>query len=124
MENTFNRDLAIRYLNHMQAGDVAAALHLASDDATFWMPGTGCLGKSELSAFFGQVGPMIESMIFTIHGITDQNGRVAVEASGEAQLRNGQTYRNEYHFLFLIKDGKINLFKEYADTAPAAVFAL
>lgn len=122
MKNSKERDVVLQYLNHMEAGDAGAALRLASDDATFWMPGPGKLNKAQLGAFFDQVGPMIQSMVFTLHGITEQDGRLAVEASGEAQLSNGRVYVNEYHFLFVVKNGKIQIMKEYADTAPASVF--
>ncbi|SDB50856.1 hypothetical protein SAMN03159382_00555 [Pseudomonas sp. NFACC23-1] len=122
MENSKDLYVVLLYLKHMEAGDTGAALRLASDDATFWMPGPGTLNKAQLEAFFEQVGPMIKSMVFTLHGITEQDGRLAVEATGEAQLSNGQIYTNEYHFLFIVKEGKIQLMKEYADTAPASVF--
>lgn len=65
---------------------------------------------------------MIQSMKFSIHGITEHGERVAIEASGLAQLANGKAYANEYHFLFIIRDGAIVRMKEYADTAPASVF--
>ena len=122
MNHSTERDLVLRYLRHMEAGEVNAALRLASDEATFWMPGPGTLSKAQMAAFFEQVGPLIKSMVFTLHGITEQNGRLAVEASGEAQLSNGRVYVNEYHFLFVVRDGQIQRMKEYADTAPASVF--
>ena len=46
--------------------------------------------------------------------------RVAVEAESHGDLKNGKTYNNTYHFLFVFRDGKICLTKEYNDTAYAA----
>jgi len=117
-----NRQQVLSYLNYMQDGNIDAALALTHDNVRFWMPGTGELSKQALKSFFDEVGPMIESMTFTIHGIIEQSDRLAVEASGIGHLSNGKTYENEYHFLFEMQDGLIVVMKEYADTAPAAVF--
>ena len=44
------------------------------------------------------------------------------EANYEITVRftNGKTYNNTYHFLFVFRDGKICLSKEYNDSAHAA----
>lgn len=55
-----------------------------------------------------------------ITGMTAENDRVAVEAESEAQLANGKEYHNNYHFLFVVEDGKIIKAKEYCDTLQAA----
>lgn len=122
MNDSANRRLALDYLNHMQDGNVQAALALTHDDARFWMPAPGELSKPQLAAFFEQVGPLILSMRFTVLGMTEEGQRLALEASGRAELANGKVYNNRYHFLFVIRDGKVAELKEYADTAPAAVF--
>jgi ketosteroid isomerase-like protein len=62
---------------------------------------------------------MIRSIRFTVTGSTVQGERVALEAESEADLVNGRTYRNQYHFLFVIKNGRIHAIREYADSAPA-----
>jgi len=123
MTTSANQLLVTEYLRRMEGNDFIAALELTHDDARFWMPGPGSLNKQELLVFFQQVGPLIKSMAFTLHGITEQGERLAVEASGRGELANGKVYLNDYHFLFLVRDGKIALLKEYADTAPAAVFS-
>ncbi|MCY1280270.1 SnoaL-like domain protein [compost metagenome] len=122
MQTSANKQVVLDYLRHMEAGDTLAALALASDDARFWMPGPGELNKAQIAGFFEQVGPLILNMRFTIHGIAEEGERVAVEASGLARLANGKQYANQYHFLFIVHEGRIVVMKEYADTAPAAVF--
>ena len=42
--------------------------------------------------------------------------KVAVEATCEGEHVSGQTYSNEYHFLFQFRDGKLVKLKEYMDT--------
>jgi ketosteroid isomerase-like protein len=48
--------------------------------------------------------------------MTAEDDRVAVEAVSEGLHATGQTYSNEYHFLFRFRDGKVVEFKEYMDT--------
>jgi ketosteroid isomerase-like protein len=106
----------------MESGDVPAALELTSDDAIFWFPASGNLSKKQYADFFAHVSPLVISTKFNIDGITEDSDRVAIEVTGSAELKNGKTYNNQYHFLFIMKNGLIHQIKEYADTAPAAVF--
>ena len=34
-------------------------------------------------------------------------------------MKNGKTYQNKYHFLMIVRDGKIHQVKEYLDTMHA-----
>ena len=52
-------------------------------------------------------------------GLTAEGDRVAVEAESFAKMKNGKTYQNKYHFLFIVRDGKIQSVKEYLDTIHA-----
>jgi ketosteroid isomerase-like protein len=46
--------------------------------------------------------------------------RVAVEATSAAEnVKNGKSYRNQYHFLMELKNGKIHAVREYLDTMHA-----
>jgi ketosteroid isomerase-like protein len=54
---------------------------------------------------------------FTVHSLTAEGDRVAAEVESYAPLVNGKVYNNHYHMLFEIRDGKIAVVKEYADTA-------
>jgi ketosteroid isomerase-like protein len=61
---------------------------------------------------------------FTLHALTAEGDRVAAEVESYAPVTNGKIYNNHYHMLFEIRDGKIAVVKEYADTAHAhEVFA-
>ena len=44
---------------------------------------------------------LFQRLILT--GITAEGDRVAIEAQGYAKLKNGKTYENLYHFLFIGK---------------------
>ena len=56
---------------------------------------------------------------FTVHALTAEGDRVAAEVESHAPLVSGTTYNNHYHMLFEIRDGRIQVVKEYADTAHA-----
>ena len=45
-----------------------------------------------------------------------EGDRVAVEATSKGEHVSGQTYSNEYHFLFEFREGKLLRLKEYMDT--------
>jgi ketosteroid isomerase-like protein len=44
---------------------------------------------------------------------------VAIEAEGRGTHANGRTYHQHYHFLLVIRDGKVMQMKEYFDTEHA-----
>ena len=51
--------------------------------------------------------------------MTAEGERVAIEAESYGRHINGKTYNNLYHFLMVIRDGKISELKEYMDTMHA-----
>jgi ketosteroid isomerase-like protein len=48
--------------------------------------------------------------------MTAEGERVAVEARSQGQHVSGALYSNDYHFLFVFRDGKLAVLKEYMDT--------
>ena len=46
-------------------------------------------------------------MKFTIHSMTAEDDRVAIEAESYGEHASGKTYNNHYHFLMRLRDGKI-----------------
>ena len=48
-----------------------------------------------------------------------EGDRVAVEAESHGELKNGKTYNNTYHFLFVFRDGKIRRDEAVAQRAVA-----
>jgi ketosteroid isomerase-like protein len=67
----------------------------------------------ELAKMFANIGDTMESFHITIDQMTAEDGRVAVQAHSDARSRDGNDYRNEYHFLFTIADGRITKIDEY-----------
>lgn len=52
----------------------------------------------------------------SVEQMTAEEDRVAVIARSRAPLISGGEYRNDYHFLFTIRDGKISRIDEYLCT--------
>ncbi len=44
---------------------------------------------------------------------------MAVEAESHGEHASGRLYNNHYHFLMVIRGGKVQEFKEYLDTEHA-----
>jgi len=113
-----NKETALRFMESMGSGNMD--LSLTTDDIQWWVPGRGLMSKAdffELAAGFQSQlkGPIT----MTVKGVTAEGDRVAVEAESFGELTNGKTYNNTYHFLFVFRDGKICLSKEYNDSAHA-----
>lgn len=60
-----------------------------------------------------------------VRGIVAEGDRVAVETESYADLPGGRSYNNVYHFLLIIRDGKVEIVREYTDLlyAKELVFA-
>jgi hypothetical protein len=56
---------------------------------------------------------------FETEAMTTEGERIAAQASGRGEHVNVRLYSNTYHRLFVIRDGKIQILKEYMDTAIA-----
>jgi hypothetical protein len=104
-------------------------LDFYTDESIIWTAGNNAIGgtrtKEEVVSFAQNILAAFPTGIkFNITGITAEGDRVAVEIDGEAVHASGETYNNQYHFLLIIKDGKILELKEYMDTQLAAKILL
>jgi len=104
-------------------------LDFYTDESIIWTAGNNAMGgtrtKEEVVGFAQNILSAFPTGItFNIKGMTAEDERVAVEINGEAMHASGETYNNQYHFLLIIKDGKILELKEYMDTQLAAKILL
>jgi ketosteroid isomerase-like protein len=119
-----NKKIVLGFLENLSAGNGAAVLNTLADSATWWVAGnfalSGTKTKAQFTELIGSLGPKIDGALrVTPKGVTAEGDRVAVEAESYAKMRNGKTYQNQYHFLFVVRDGKIQQVKEYLDTTHA-----
>ena len=104
--------------------DVVKLDELYADDFEIWtagsMPFSGTSKKPQSLEGMKMIGGMFpEGLSFTILETTVEGERVAVEAISEGQHVSGKRYHNQYHFLVIVRDGKVHALKEYMDTQHA-----
>lgn len=109
------------FFDAMNTGDVAGIVDAYADDGTCTTMGgtliSGTFDKPTVAMAAGRIFEAFpQGIAFTIHSITAQDDRVAVEASSCGLHASGREYRNQYHFLARLRDGKLVEWKEYCDT--------
>jgi ketosteroid isomerase-like protein len=125
-----NKKVVTEFMEVFSAGDVHGILDSLTDDATWWIAGTitGISGTKDKAGFGEMLGGVAAgtkngAIRLTPLAFTAEGERVAVETESYSELKNGRVYNNLYHFVFTVRDGKINSVKEYLDTEHAtAVF--
>lgn len=116
-----NKQRVTAFFDALNRGDVNAVVDAYSEDGTCWTSGTtlisGTMNKEQIRAGSGAVFDVFpKGLLFTIHAMTAEGERVAVEAESLGDHVSGQVYNNLYHFLFEFRDGKLLRLKEYMDT--------
>ncbi len=115
-----NKQTATEFFGHFSAGRREQALAMLAEDATWWAPGVGVMNKTQFAGVMAYIQKIANGPIaLTLKRMTAEDDRVAVEAESDADLVNGKHYHNTYHFLVVIRDGKIREVKEYNDTRYA-----
>ena len=105
----------------MNNGDVDAIVEAYADDGTLHTMGqtliSGIYSKAQIAASAGSIFEVFpRGLQFEIIDMVGQGNKVAVEATSEGVHVSGQTYSNQYHFLFEFQDGRLLRLKEYMDT--------
>lgn len=114
-----NAEIAREFLEAIAAGNVAAIERLLHPQLRWWVLGFGAFDRATFIASLQQTIALSNPRSIDIHGITVEDERVAVEASGQFQMAT-TVYANSYHYLFVMRDGQIVEGKEYLDTLEAA----
>ncbi len=119
MSTDANRQAALKMIAALSEGRLDESL--LTDDVTWWVPGMGSVSKAQFRGMADGFKTMVKGGCpLTVHGVTADGDRVAVEVESHADLVNGKHYNNHYHFLFLFRDGKIYQCKEYNDSKHVA----
>lgn len=119
-----NRDIALRFLELCFRGEMEPALAMLTDDATWWVPGNA--EKIKICGWrdLPRIRRLLENvrrgwpngMEFRFEGVTADGERVAVEAESRATMADGRDYQNRYHYLLIVRDGRVAQVREYMDT--------
>jgi len=119
-----NKKTVEQFLAKFSRKDLAGILSTMSDDCTWWIGGKpelfalcGTKTKAQMGELLGQlIPPMKNGLEMRLRAMTAEGDRVAAEVESYGELPDGKVYNNEYHFLFVVRDGKIAQVKEYLDT--------
>jgi len=119
-----NKALARRFVDAISRADVDAIVAAYAPDGTCWTSGTmpisGTFGVDQVAAASrGVLSVFPEGLRFTIHALTAEGDRVAIEAESYGKHVSGKTYNNKYHFVMRARGGKIVEWREYMDTMHA-----
>ncbi|MGD8166474.1 nuclear transport factor 2 family protein [Herbiconiux sp. P16] len=122
-----NRATALKFFEHLYAGDLDAALSLMTDDAVYKVfgdptrfPLAGSYEKSQIVDLLGIIGPTVPHGVHpTITSTIADNDVVAVIGHVEAVAANGRDYANNFVFLVTLHGGAITKVDEYIDTLHA-----
>jgi len=96
-----NRDVALRFLGHLSAGEIEAALDLTADDVVWWLAGepgqfaiAGTKNKAQLAEMLATIGKGMPTGIrLTVTGVTAEGDRVAVEMDADGISATGREKR-------------------------------
>jgi len=120
---TANKALALHFLDLAFGMKMHDAIALLCEDASWWVIGdpekikvAGLNDKGRtIRMMSGMHKVLPQGMRHEVVGVTAEGERVAVEVEAEGPWHDGRTYRNAYHFLFTIRDGKVASIREYMD---------
>jgi uncharacterized protein len=121
-----NKSVVAQYLEAFSRGDVAGLVALMTDDSTWWVSGridglSGTYPRDDFAKLVegAKAAYKTGALKITPSSMIAEGDKVAAEAESYAELLDGKTYNNFYHFLFTMRDGKIAAVKEYMDTLHA-----
>ncbi len=113
-----------RFLDLHEPETFRQQFDLLHDDCVFELPFTGgpIVGKANIlqqasGSRMGswKKGTFVDRVVWPLR----QPGRYVVEAKGDMILPHGVAYRNAYVFVFSVKDGKLDLVREFFNPALA-----
>jgi uncharacterized protein len=122
-----NKRIAAELFARFSASDIAGVMNLMTDDATWRVPGkpelmptAGMYDRARIEQLFQRMVSRLENGLkMTVVDMIAEGNRVAVEAESSGDLKNGRKYRQQYHFVLELREGKIAAVREYLDTHHA-----
>jgi uncharacterized protein len=108
-----NHELVRKFINAMSNGEITD--ELVTPDFTVWIVGTEhTVGKDSYVSGIANLPKVFpDKLAFTIHSLTAEDDRVIAEFSGNGTTADGKLYRNNYLYLFKIRQGKVYFLAEY-----------
>ena len=127
MAAEWNKAVARELFARFSAGDIPGVLALMTEDCTWLIPGkpermriAGLYDRERIARLFHRMLEGLQGGLkMTLKGAIAEGERVAAEVESEGDLKNGRRYRQQYHFVFEFRDGRICAVREYLDTQHA-----
>jgi uncharacterized protein len=116
-----NKAIVRRFLGAIESGDLDTIEALQAPHCTWWVIGGGDMSRqSYIDAVKGMLANASPRKVEII-GIIAEGDTVAAEIRSQMHFGD-RIYANEYHDLFVLKDGQIIHGREYFDTNKVAAF--
>lgn len=115
-----NRDVIRRFFANMNQGTPDEALF--TPDWTVWTLSTRAdgPGREDLEGNRLLASLFPGGLVYTVGSILVDGDGAAARVTAEGLLRDGRQYRNDYVFLFELRDERIARIEEFYDTGPVA----
>lgn len=119
-----NKQTAIRFVEAAGASDPQTIADcMANDGVVVAMGGSRFAGVRSRQMVVEGIEALKhltrDGLKFTVHSVTAEGDRVAIEGEGNAVTSDGTPYRNSYCWVFTMADGKIKRLHEYFCTKLA-----
>ncbi|MBP1685506.1 MAG: nuclear transport factor 2 family protein [Deltaproteobacteria bacterium] len=119
-----NKAVVRKFFEYIGRGDVDALMDLYSESFTAWIAGSlpfsGVQPRAAIPDKVRGVRSIFpHGLTYTVRSMTAEQDRVSVEAELYGVHVSGKIYHNHLHWLFFVREGKIQAFHEYFDTMHA-----
>ncbi len=118
-----NKAVVRRYVQAVIDGDAEAIDKLQHPDVKWWVIGVGDMDRETYMQGVRTALLAASKRSVIITGMTAEGDRVAWEAKGEMVFPD-RIYRNDYHQLYVIRDGLIAEGREYMDRSALTIVKL
>ena len=120
-----NKAIVTRWMELFSDARFEEAFAMVADDVEWIAPFTSAMGATlTKQAVLGLAPKVVAQTIGGWRmwpiGFTAERDRIAVQAESHAEMKVGKIYHQQYHFLMVIRDGKIAKVFEYADSLHIA----
>jgi hypothetical protein len=119
-----NKQAILDMFKNLSNGDMQEVVNSFTDDMTFWLIGNGQLSgtmtRPKVDGFFLNMGTLFSNGVtIYIDHIIGEGDYIAAEGRSHADIagKSYKNYENMYHWSFKLRDGKIEKWREYLDTA-------
>lgn len=123
MSTEDNKKVVLGVLEAFSRFDIDSVLKAYTDDMRWWLAGNGNFSgwwkRPDIDNFYRNFRMAFpEGLEMIADHMVAEGDYVAVEGHTKSPIagKSYRNYSNKYHWLFKLRDGKIELWKEYLDT--------